>query len=702
MNTESPTAHPPQGPALHGCCHHSCDSDHGHSHAHTPPAQGAGPLAAGWAGLLRDPGYARMALALALALGAELWHAFAPAGASGWGQTPGMLLAAVAVAITGLGTYARGLAAMRRGRLSVNALMTVAVTGAFAIGQWPEAAMVMTLYALAERLEELAVERARRAIARLMDMAPAQALAQGEDGQWRETAAAQVPVGALMRVRPGERLALDGVVIEGHSAINQAPVTGESLPVDKQPGDAVYAGTLNEGGGLLTVRVSATAQDTQLARIIHAVEQAQSQRAPSQAFIDRFAAAYTPAVFALAVAVALLGPLLAGWPWPQALYRALALLVIACPCALVIATPVTLVSALARAARLGLLIKGGVHLEAARRLRTIAFDKTGTLTRGQPALAAHEVWAGDAAHTLAAARALAAHSQHPVAQAIASGLQGDAAHSSDLPVQHLREQPGQGISGQVQGQRLRLCSPRGLRLPAAQQAAVQTQQEQGRSVSLLLAEPAADPAAKPAESTEPAEPPALALFAVADTLRPDAARAVARLHAQGLQTLALSGDHSRAVAAAAQAAGISQAHGDLLPEGKLALLRQWQAQGPIAMVGDGINDAPALAAADLGIAAAGPGADVAMEAADIALMNGQLTRLPTLIALSHHTHRALWANVALALGLKLAFVALALTGQASMWMAVFADVGVSLLVVTLGLRMLRWKEPNGEPEPAAA
>ncbi len=624
-----------------------------------------------WQAWTLAPGLARTVLALVLALGAELLGAFGSESL----QWLGMALAVTAVALAGLATYVKGFHVLRRGRLNISALMTVAVTGALLIGEWPEAAMVMALYALAEWLEARAVDRARGAIGNLLQMAPDTVEQRDADGRWHAAQAADVPLGAVIRVKPGTRLALDGVVTAGRSAIDQAPVTGESLPVDKVEGDAVYAGTLNQTG-VLELRVTAGARDTQLARIIHAVEQAQSERAPTQAFIDRFAAVYTPAVFALALAVALLGPWLAGWTWLTAVYKALVLLVIACPCALVIATPVTIVSALANAARRGVLVKGGVYLEEARRLKAVALDKTGTLTLGKPVLAAHEMLCNQehSAIAVSAAAALAPHSDHPVSQAIAQGLvaRGVAAAS----VEHFVDQPGHGVEGVVGGRRLRLISQRAAEALGLDSAALTERlaahQAQGRSVSLLASDTAV-----------------LALFAVADTLKDHAPEAVRELHALGVQTVMLSGDHPAAAQAVAGVAGVAEAHGQLLPADKLARIAELQARlGPTAMVGDGINDAPALAAADIGIAMGSAGTDIAMEAADVVVMNDDLRRLPALIRLSRRTHGVLWQNIALALGIKAAFLTLALAGLATMWMAVFADMGASLMVVANGLRLL--------------
>ena len=645
---------------------HEHDHHHDHDHDHADEA------ATGWRTLLLAPGLPRIGAALVLALAAEAVHALAP---GGWAAV-GMGLAVAAVLLSGLSTYLKGVNALRRGRLNISALMAVAVTGALLIGQWPEAAMVMALYALAEHLEARAVDRARGAIGGLLQMAPDTVEQRAADGTWQAVAAAEVPVGAVMRVKPGARLALDGVVTAGQSAIDQSPVTGESLPVDKALGDAVYAGTLNQSG-VLEVRVTAAAQDTQLARIIHAVEQAQSERAPTQAFIDRFAAAYTPAVFVLALGVALLGPWLAGWTWLTAIYKALVLLVIACPCALVIATPVTVVSALANAARRGVLVKGGVYLENARRLKAVALDKTGTLTEGKPVLVASEILSKTelSAYVLPASAALSAQSDHPVSRAIAQGLASQDVTAGE--VTQFIDRPGSGVEGVVSGQRLRLVSVRALEgtdlVSAELTERLAVHQAAGRSVSLLVSD------------TE-----VLALFAVADTLKDHAPEAVRELHALGVKTVMLSGDHAAAAQAVAAAAGVAEAHGQLMPADKLTRIAELQARsGPTAMVGDGINDAPALAAADIGIAMGAAGTDTAMDAADVVVMNDDLRRLPALIRLSRRTHAVLWQNIALALGIKAVFLVLALAGSATMWMAVFADMGASLIVVANGLRLLR-------------
>ncbi|MFT4242989.1 MAG: cation-translocating P-type ATPase [Acidovorax sp.] len=614
----------------------------------------------------------RMGLALALALAAELLAFFAPDTLPF--RALGMAVAAGGIALAGFSTYRKGLAALRQGRLNINALMTVAVTGAFLIGQWPEAAMVMALYAIAELIEARAVDRARNAIKGLLDLAPDTAEVRQPGGGWQSVAAAQVPIGAVVRVKPGARIPLDGTVASGASAVNQAPVTGESIPVDKAVGDPVFAGTINETG-MLEVTVTAAANDTTLARIIHAVEQAQGARAPTQQFVDRFAALYTPAVFIAAVLVAALAPLLLDFTWTDALYKALVLLVIACPCALVIATPVTVVSGLASAARRGILIKGGVYLEEAHKLRAIALDKTGTITEGRPRLVAHEVLAGNAPQALGWAAALAGHSDHPVSRAIAQGLpagSGEAAAVDDFTAL-----AGRGVQARVGGQTLvlgnhRLIEERGLCSPALESTLAQ-HEAQGRTVTLL------------ASDTQ-----VLALFAVADTLKHSAREAVAQLRALGVTPVLLTGDNAATAQAIAHQAGIAEAQGHLLPEDKLAAIERLQAtHGPAAMTGDGINDAPALARAHIGIAMGAAGTDTAMEAADVVIMNDDLRRIPEMIGLSRRTRRVLVQNIAIALGIKAVFLVLAVLGDASMWMAVFADMGASLIVVFNGLRLLR-------------
>ena len=644
------------------------------------------------------PGWPRITAALLLASAAEAAH---------WLQqgNVGMLLALLAIALSGLGVYRAGLQDVRRLRLGINALMAVAVTGAVLIGQWPEAAMVMALYVAAERIEHAAVDRARNAIRNLLELAPESADLLQPDGSVTRLPVAQVPLGATVRIAPGARVPLDGLVTQGQSAVNQAPITGESALAEKAPGDTLYAGSVNQHGELL-MQVNAAPSDSLLARIVHAVEQAQASRAPTQRFVDRFAAIYTPIVFALALALGLLAPWLMGWSWHQAAYQALALLVIACPCALVISTPVTVVSAITAAARRGILIKGGSALEAARALQVIALDKTGTLTSGQPTLvhwqglAAADASADSAdnsdssparpvpAHALRAWQ-LAQRSEHPVARAIAAGLaaQLPALAQADAPVTELQALPGRGVQARIDGQlwylgNLRLMRELGL-ADAALAQTLAAQEQQGRSVTLLANAQALQ-----------------ALFAVADPLRPQARQAVAQLAAMGVQTVVLSGDNPATVQTIASQAGIADARGGLLPQDKLDALAQLQARsGPTAMVGDGINDAPALARADVGFAMGGAHSTaMAMETAGVVLMHDDLRRIPETLQLARRAHRVLWQNITLALGIKALFCLLALLGLATMWMAVVADMGVSLAVVANGLR-LRASPPDSKDHP---
>ena len=620
---------------------------------------------------LMTPELLRLVAALVLAIAAETISFLAPEGIGFTAVEMGAALAAIALA--GLDTYKKGFAALVRGRLNINALMAVAVTGAFVIGQWPEAAMVMALYAIAEMIEARAVDRARNAIQGLLALAPELADVRQPDGSWKTAKADAVALGALVRIRPGERVPLDGVVTEGMSAIDQAPVTGESIPVDKSVGDAVFAGTINQAGAL-EFRVTAVAANTTLARIIHAVEEAQGTRAPTQRFVDRFAAVYTPAVFVLAIAVAVLTPWLMGWTWMESIYKALVLLVIACPCALVISTPVTVVSALASAARRGILIKGGTYLEEARKLKAVALDKTGTITEGKPKLVETSLLdkTADEGEILAIAASIAGRSDHPVSKAIAEGLKRE-----PRPVGNFMALPGRGVQATHEGrgyvlgnhrliEEQKLCSP-------ALEAELKRHEEAGRTVTLLASGRAV-----------------LALFAVADTIKPSSQAAMAELRALGVTPVMLTGDNAATARAIGEHAGIDDVRGNLLPEEKLAAIKALQQRyGMAGMTGDGINDAPALAQADIGFAMGGAGTDTAMEAADVVIMNDDLRRIPETIRLSRRAHSVLWQNITLALGIKAVFFVLAVFGGATMWMAVFADMGASLLVVANGLRLMR-------------
>ncbi|MGH8789879.1 MAG: heavy metal translocating P-type ATPase [Cupriavidus necator] len=591
------------------------------------------------------------------------------------------VLALAAVALGGLTTYRKGWIALRNGNLNINALMSIAVTGALLLRQWPEAAMVMVLFALAERIEAASLDRARNAIRGLMAMAPEQATVRRADGSWDTVPAAGVAVGALVRLRPGERVALDGKVVRGQSALDQAPITGESVPVDKAEGDALFAGSINQSGEL-EYTVTAPASDSTLARIIHAVEAAQGSRAPTQRFVDQFARIYTPTVFAIALAVAVVPPLAMGGAWVDWIYKALVLLVIACPCALVISTPVTIVSGLAAAARRGILVKGGVYLEQGRHLAWVALDKTGTITHGKPAQTNHALLAEDAPQGRAIAASLAARSDHPVSRAVATAAAADGIGM--LPVDDFEALAGRGTRGKVQGVAYclgnhRLVHEMGACSPALE-ARLEALEREGKTV-VLLARIDGNGAAT-----------ALALFAVADTVRDTSRQAIAELHELGVRTLMLSGDNPHTAQAIAAQVGIDEARGNQLPQDKAdgiaALAGAAHARGGrIGMVGDGINDAPALARADIGFAMGAAGTDTAIETADVALMDDDLRKIPAFVRLSRRTSSILTQNIALALGIKAVFLVLTVLGMGTMWMAVFADMGASLLVVFNGLRV---------------
>lgn len=611
-----------------------------------------------------------LALSGLTALGAEVIH-FTSA-APDWVVA---IVALVSILSGGLGTYKKGWIALKNRNLNINALMSIAVTGAILIGQWPEAAMVMFLFTVAELIEARSLDRARNAISGLMQMTPEQATVLQADGNWREQEVKSVELGARVRVKPGERIALDGTVVSGNSTIDQAPITGESLPVEKTVGDKVFAGTINQAGSLeYTVR--AAANNSTLARIIHAVEQAQGARAPTQRFVDQFSKIYTPAVFVFALAVAIIPPLFMGAAWFDWIYRALVLLVVACPCALVISTPVTIVSGLAAAARKGILVKGGVYLEGGFKLDYLALDKTGTITHGKPVQTDYlslDPTADASAPAIAAA--LAGRSDHPVSLAIANAAVDK--NFAALTVDNFAALGGRGVKGDINGQTYHLGNHRlveelGLCSPQLEEKLFALE-KQGKSVVLLL------------DSSGP-----LALFAVADTVKETSREAIRQLHELGVKTLMLTGDNFHTAQAIAAQVGIDEARGDLLPTDKLQAIEDLYKQGHrVGMVGDGINDAPALARAEIGFAMAAAGTDTAIETADVALMDDDLRKIPAFISLSRNTASILKQNIALALVIKAIFLAVTFAGLATMWMAVFADMGVSLLVVFNGLRLLR-------------
>lgn len=569
--------------------------------------------------------------------------------------------------------------ALRRLRPDMNLLMTVAVMGAIGLGDWLEAATVAFLFSLSLALESWSAARARRAIAGLLDLSATTARVKAPDGSESETPPERVPVGATFVVRPGERVPLDGRVLTGESVINEAPITGESAPAFKGAGAQVFAGTIN-GDGALEVENLKPAQDTTLAHVVRVVDQARSRRAGVERWVDRFAAVYTPVVMAIACAMLLGPPLLLGAPWSSWIYRALVLLVIACPCALVISTPVTVVSAMAAAARAGVLVKGGESLERSAHLRVIAFDKTGTLTQERPRV---ERVASLNDHTeaelLVRAAALEARSTHPIAQAILdySKKEGIAVGSAD----NLRTVPGKGVTGTVGGRSYWLGSHRyldesGGETPEVHDLATELA-EGGRSIVAIGS-----------------EQHVCGLIALADAVRPEARMALEALRAAGVTRLfMLTGDNRETAKRIGDALGIDEVIAELLPEDKLAAVDALVSKyDSVAMVGDGVNDAPAMARATLGIAMGAAGTDAAIETADLALMADDLSKIPWLLGHSRRMLSIVRQNIVFALGVKALFAALAFAGIATLWGAIAADMGASLLVVFNGLRMLHTEQ----------
>ncbi len=569
----------------------------------------------------------------------------------------------------------KGWLAVRRGVLDMNFLMTAATMGAAAIGEWSEAASVMFLFAVAQLLESFSLGRARNAIKALMDISPTEATVR-RNGREVTVPVADITIGERIVIRPGQKVPLDGIVREGESSVNQAPITGESIPVDKTPGAEVFAGSINEHG-TLEVEATTLVEDTTLARIIHAVEEAQATRAPSQSFVDRFAAVYTPAVVAVAILLVFVPPLLGFGAWSTWFYRALATLVVACPCALVISTPVSIVSGLTGAARLGILIKGGLHLENAGAASTLAFDKTGTLTAGRAAVT-DVVPLEDAseADVLRLAAAIEQGSEHPIARAVvaAATMRGLSAPAASA----FRATAGRGVEAVVEARRLYLGNPRFVRerglLSSHHEEIVQRLEGDGKTVVVLSGDTGA-----------------IGVLGIGDEIRPHAAEAIQALRRAGIRRiLMLTGDNEGAARVVAARLGITEYHAELLPDEKAKVVRGLEATGErVVFVGDGVNDAPAIATATVGVAMGAAGTDVALETADIALMSDDLSKLPVALHASRKTLGIIKQNIAFSLAIKAVFIVLAIGGWATLWMAVASDMGASLVVILNGLRALR-------------
>ncbi|BCB02861.1 heavy metal translocating P-type ATPase [Bacillus sp. KH172YL63] len=579
----------------------------------------------------------------------------------------------IAIVIGGYRLFETGLKNLFKLEFDMRTLMTIAIIGAAIIGEWGEGAVVVILFAISEVLEAYSMDKARESIRSLMDIAPQQALIL-RNGTEVKIDAEDIEVGDIMIVKPGQKIAMDGDIIEGASYINQAAITGESVPVRKGKGDEVFAGTLNEEG-YVKVLVTKRIEDTTLAKIIHLVEEAQGEKAPSQAFIDVFAKYYTPVIMIIAFLVAIIPPLLFGGEWSVWVYQGLSVLVVGCPCALVISTPVAIVTAIGNAAKNGILIKGGVYLEELGRLKAIAFDKTGTLTKGEPVIT-DVVTAGEMEERelLTKMAALEYHSQHPLAHAFLKKADEMGLNYKECEVFEFQSHTGKGISGVIDGERYFLGSDDSLNPSSVDMKKLQ---DEGKTVIVFGTE------GRP-----------LAMVAVADEVRETSASIIGELHRMGVeQTVMLTGDHEHTASSIGKQIGVKDIKAGLLPEQKLEFVKRYmQTYGKVAMVGDGINDAPALAASTVGIAMGGAGTDTALETADIALMNDDLKKLPYIIGLSRKTLAIIKQNITFAIGIKLLALLLVIPGWLTLWIAIFADMGATLLVTLNGLRLLRIKD----------
>ncbi|MHA6250459.1 heavy metal translocating P-type ATPase [Oceanobacillus sp. CAU 1775] len=592
------------------------------------------------------------------------------------------LLFATAIIIGGYPLFKVGLQNLVKLDFDMKTLMTVAIIGAALIGEWTEGAIVVILFAISEALERFSMDQARESIRSLMDIAPQEALIK-RNGQEMMIHVEDIAIDDIMIVKPGQKLAMDGIVVKGYSAVNQATITGESLPVKKTVDDEVFAGTLNEEG-LLEVRVTKLVEDTTIAKIIHLVEEAQGERAPSQAFIDKFAKYYTPFIMIVAALVAVIPPLLFDGTWETWVYQGLAVLVVGCPCALVISTPISIVSAIGNAAKKGVLIKGGIYLEEMGSLKAIAFDKTGTLTKGAPIVTDFNLL-NDQANvdkTLSIITALEYHSGHPLASAIMKKADEENIFYKDLNVVDFSSITGKGIKGTIDGTPYYIGSPQlfkelNVTFNQEKEQLVQSLQKQGKTVMIAGTE------------TE-----ILAVIAVADEVRESSKEVVEKLHQLGVKTtVMLTGDNKATANAIGAHVGVTDIQAELMPEDKLAFIKQLRTKYKnVAMVGDGVNDAPALAASTVGIAMGGSGTDTSLETADVALMGDDLRKLPFTVKLSRKALHVIKQNITFALGIKVIALLLVIPGWLTLWIAILSDMGATILVALNSLRLIRVKE----------
>ncbi|WP_054950297.1 heavy metal translocating P-type ATPase [Numidum massiliense] len=582
-----------------------------------------------------------------------------------------------AIILSGRQTFIKGLKNLVRFKFNIDTLMTIALIGAVCIGEWKEATMVAILFGLNEHLEGLGMEKARDSVEKLLAVAPKEALLIDGDGE-RIVPIASLQVGDIVRVRPGDQVPSDGFVIEGKSSVNEAAITGESLPVDKQNGDNVFGGSVNNEG-VLKVKVGKPYEDSALAKILHLVEQAQETKTPTELFINRFAQYYTPLIIVIAIVVMTVPPLLFGGTWGDWFYQGLAVLIVGCPCALILSSPIANIAGITRNARNGILVKGSVYLEQLGKIDTLAFDKTGTLTKGTPHVAKKITY--DHERFLAVAGAVEKSSAHPLAQAIMQEVAREMAPGG-VPLSEPDDSeaiPGQGVQATIDGEIYTVGNEKSIAhiaVPANVQRDIEQMKAEGLTLVLV------------ADSAH-----VLGIFGIADEIRAESREVIDALHRAGVhQTVMLTGDHEKTAEKVAQAVGVDASYGNLLPEDKVEKIKALAGKGEVAMVGDGINDAPALATADLGIAM-GKGTDSAIETADVVLMQDHLGKLPSAIAVAKRVNRTIRFNIAFALGLKLLALLLTIPGLLTLWIAIISDMGATVLVTLFSLTIL-WERKS--------